>query len=451
MRYNGLLILAIVMAAVCSCGQPELVPEQEVSTPEVQEPRIPEKVETVETVPEEEKATEPDETVPSESLTQRKDIPLTRTQAEYAKSGCNAFALNLFKEVANDANMVISPLGVAFDLGMINNGASGNTKAEIDRVLGYEEDSLGMMNTFFKTMMENANEIDPSTSLEIANAAVLNSSHLPFHDGFKNAIESYYFAELFSLNFLTDDVMGLVNSWCDEKTHGLIPSFLNNQPSNQEYAHFLNALYFKGIWSQQFKKGDTMKEPFTSISDERITVDMMYKIDRVNYVESDQYSAVSLPFGNKAFQMVFILPQGEADLDDMKDTLNLDTWNELISGLHEEDVFIKIPSFEINCTTNLRKQLYNLGVKDAFTPYAANFRLLTDEMVVITDVIQKAVIKVDEQGSEAAAVTDVEYGSIASEPETEEHPFFHANRPFIYAITEVSTGAIFFIGQYTGK
>ena len=141
----------------------------------------------------------PDNTIPVDDLVPRKDIQLTRSQAEYVKTGGNEFALNLFKEVAGDENMVISPLSVTFALGMADNGASGNTKAEIEKVLGYEEESVEGLNSFCKTMMESAQEIDPSTKIEFANAAVVNSLNGKLKEEYKNLIETNYSAEICKL------------------------------------------------------------------------------------------------------------------------------------------------------------------------------------------------------------------------------------------------------------
>ena len=448
MRLYKKIILAFVILGICSCEKPVVVPvesvreeEEEIVKEQYSPTPAPERVYSEQ---------EQDETVPAEDLVPRKDISLTRTQADYVKTGGNGFAINLFKALAGDENMIISPLGVTFDLGMLDNGALGNTKAEIERVLGYSEGSADSLNTFCNTLLESVKDIDPSTKIEIANAAVINSSRLPLLEDFKKVIESNYFAEVCSMDFRTEDVKGYINHWCDEKTHGLIPKILNNPPTDAEYAHFLNAVYFNGIWSNQFLKENTRREKFTDISDKTTTVNMMSKMDYCEYGVTDLGSVVVLPFGNKAFQMILILPPENWKLDEFREALDLDSWNTFIKSPQYENVNVKIPSFEADYTEDINETLQKLGMHDAFSP-KANFKAMTEEDVILSGVLHKAKIKVDEKGSVAAAVTDTYVASIANAPgDSPKIVNFHADRPFIYAITEVSTGAIFFIGQYTG-
>ena len=401
---------------------------------------------------------EPDETVPVETLVPREDIPLTRAQADYVNNGGITFALNLFKEVAKDETVVISPLGVTFALGMVDNGASENTntKAEIERVLGYEEDSVKGLNSYCETMMEKSLKIDPSTRLSFANAAVFNSGKEDYPDpgkDFINVIETYFDASIFTMNFRYDDVKGMVNAWCEKKTDGMIPSFLKDKPAVNSYALFLNALYFKGIWSSQFKKSDTKKEYFRNISGEKVTVSMMRQEGYFNYGGINGLcTAVCLPYGNQAYRMILLLPLKGQTIGSLKEALDLDKWNEINTSLHREKVNVKIPSFEVQSESYLKGNLQTLGIHEAFNPLCAHFELMCEGGDVwVEDVFQKAKIKVDEQGSEAAAITEVKIAMYGGIPGNEQAIEFHADRPFIYAITEVSTGAIFFIGQYTGK
>ena len=397
----------------------------------------------------------PDDTIPVEDLVPRKDIELTRSQAEYVKTGGNEFALNLFKEVAGDETMVISPLSVTFALGMVDNGALGNTKSEIEKVLGYGEESVDGLNSFCKTMMEGAQEIDPSSKIEFANAAVVNSASGKLKEEFKSTIKANYSAEISNVVFGEDPVKDFINNWCTLKTHGMIPELLSEEPRPAELAVFLNAVYFKGIWSSQFKKADSKEERFLGL-DGKHKMNMMHQKAHFNYTEiKDVCKAVSLPFGNQAYNMLFILPATGSvkSFNELKESLNPEFWNKINTALHDEEVDVKIPSFETEFNVELIENLKQLGIHEAFNPFVAQFGLMSDAQVGITRVLQKAKIIVDEQGSEAAAATAV-FMSIGANLGGETNPTaveFHADHPFIYAITEVSTGAIFFIGQFTGK
>lgn len=392
---------------------------------------------------------------PVKGLIERKDITLTRSQLDFVKSN-TGFALDFFKIASDkegDKNMLVSPISVTFALGMVNNGAKNETQKEINEVLGYKGDSIDDLNSFCKTMLEQGAEIDPSTTIEIANMAVINKAFIPLKDAFTKTVQSNYEANVLYKDFAKDDVKTIINKWCEEKTHGMIKDFLPQPVNPREYAHFLNATYFKGIWSSQFKKSDSKKEKFTTLDGKEIKVNMMHQKAKFNYGGiGGLCSAVCLPYGNQAYRMILLLPDENISLGDLKKELTPDSWQEL-NSMFGFEVDVKIPSFEsVFGTQSVKSVLEEMGITRAFDPYYADFSGITDEWIYISDVMQQAKIKVDEQGSEAAAVTDIVAMSGVAGPTPSQLPVFefHADRPFLYAITEVSTGAIYFMGQYTG-
>lgn len=392
--------------------------------------------------------------VSADDLIPRKDIVLTKAQTEFVKAN-NSFALDLFRQVAQadkGQSLLISPLSVTIDFGMVNNGAVGQTQREIYETLGYKEGSVEGLNDFCQTMMEQSAAVDPSTTLEIANASVINKMYPGLKDSFTKTVKSVYDAEVIYKDFSKDDIRKLVNDWCDRKTHGMIPELLKKPVSPGEYAHFLNAVYFKGIWSSQFKKDDTKKETFTCDDGSKTTVRMMHQKNRFSYgAIPDLCTAVSLPYGNQAYSMTLLLPLEGKTLSDLVEDLNAETWGS--RRLYGADVDVKIPSFESEYFVSLSEILQKMGIRQAFgVGGSPDFSAMTTAPVFISDVLHKAKIKVDESGSEAAAVTDIvmEYGSSGT-PYTPPTYEFHADRPFLYIITEVSTEAIYFIGQYTGR
>ena len=403
-------------------------------------------------------ACEKENTVPVDQLTERKDFVLTRSDLDFIQAN-NGFALDLFKRVAameEGKSTLISPLSVTIDFGMVNNGAVGDTRDEINRVLGYTEGTVDGLNAFCQSMLVQSAKVDPSTTLNIANAAVINKKWVPLKDDFTKTIQSTYDAEVIYKVFGEDDVMGLINGWCKEKTNGMIPKLLEKQPDLWEYAHFLNAVYFKGIWSNQFKKKDTKKATFTLEDGSKTTVDMMWQRDNfaLAYID-DVCRALCMPYGNQAYRMIILLPNEGKTIEDVKEALNAEKWNQMAGYLesHGFQVDVKLPVFETETPTlSLVDALMEMGIQKAFSEDLADFSAMTETSVYIGKVLHKAKIKVDETGSEAAAVTDISmYVTSALNPPEPSVIEFHCDRPFLYAITEVSSGAIYFLGQYTGK
>ena len=394
-----------------------------------------------------------DITVPEEELIPRKDFVLTKAQKEFIQAN-NGFALDLFRRVSRSENgqsLLISPLSVTIDFGMVNNGAAGTTQQEIYETLGFKEGSVEGLNAFCQTMMDQSAAVDPSTTLEIANAAIVNSLYPGLKDSFTKTVQSVYDAEVIYKDFGKVDIKKLVNDWCKEKTHGMIPELLTMPVKAGEYAHFLNAVYFKGIWSNKFKKDNTKKETFTREDGSKTTVNMMHQKDRFNFGGiRGLCSAVSLPYGNQAYRMTLLLPVEGKTLAQLIDALNAEDWNRM--RLNGCDVDVKIPSFETEFSVSLKTILPQMGIKRAFGVGVADFSAMSSTPALfIGDVLHKAKIKVDEEGSEAAAVTDIMMELSAAPGATPPSYEFHADRPFLYVISEVSSGAIYFIGQFTGK
>lgn len=395
---------------------------------------------------------EKDNPVPADDLIPRKDIVLTKAQSEFVRSN-NGFALDLFKRVSqkeNGRSLLISPLSVTIDFGMVNNGAAGQTQKEIYETLGYGEGSVEGLNDFCHTMMEQSAAVDPSTTMEIANAAVVNKLYPGLKDSFTNKVKSIYGAEVMYKDFAKEDIKKLINDWCDRKTHGMIPELLKEPVGADSYAHFLNAVYFKGIWASKFRKEDTKKESFTCEDGSKTTVKMMHQKDRFDYGGIPGLcSAVGLPYGNGAYLMTLLLPAEGKSLSDLVNGLDADTWSRLLMSGVEVDV--KIPSFETEYFVSLKNVLKGMGIVTAFSGDADFSSMSSASGLYISDVLHKAKIKVDEDGTEAAAVTDIVVDGALAPGYTPPTREFHADRPFLYVITEISTGAIFFIGKYTGK
>ena len=202
--------------------------------------------------------------------------------------------------------------------------------------------------------------------------------------------------------------------------------------------YLINALYFKSKWQNQFDKKNTIQDDFTKAGGQKIKVNMMEQTADFPYY-SDQYlQAVEMPYGNQAFSMVAILPANDTSIDELVEHLDNNMWQNIIRNLHEKEVRLKLPRFKIECEIPLNKPVWDVGMQQIFSGGFANI----GGDLQVSEIKQKTFVEVNEEGTEAAAVTAI--SMIVSMPIIV--PFF-ANRPFLYLIKEKSTGAILFIGR----
>ena len=378
-------------------------------------------------------------------------IDLTTKSAEFVRKG-NDFAFRFLKAVdaSQDKDYVMSPLSMQFLLGMLLNGTGGTTADEICRVLGYGAGEIDAVNAFSEAMLKQLPALDGKTTLAIANALVVNKGW-SLNKDYIGLMNRYYDAEVSSLNFYDEKGSAeIINKWCSDHTQGLIPSILEKTDPNI-LAYLIDALYFKSEWVKPFPKEATyQKGRFTTAAGKTVSVPMMHQSECFLYKAIDTFRAVNLPYGNGAFSMTVILPAEGKTLADVIASLDAEKWQVFAESKDEILVNLTLPKFETNSFLDLKDLLIGMGMPTAFDAKSADFSPMSPNASHLDFVKQKAVIKVSEEGAEAAAVSfaGVDGNSISGPSE----PFvvFHADHPFLYLITESSTGAILFAGKFTG-
>ena len=381
-----------------------------------------------------------------------KYIELTQDEKQLVKQN-NDFALRLFGTARNikQSSMILSPLSITYALGMLNNGAAGQTQEEINKVLGFGD--VDAQNEFCQKMkLELAGTAwyDP-TRLNIANTIFVNKGMgWQLKDDFAQKASQYYMANPQNRDFRDGETRDVINQWASDKTEGMIKEVLSEPEFNpRAVSYLLNAIYFKGLWSNPFEAENTREESFNGGD----AVPMMNKQEMLAYTENDIFQEVVLPYGNGSYQMEVFLPRVGKTIDNVLESLATSSTaqGDLQSPLPSYEVDLKLPRFETDTNIDLKNIMSELGMPTAFDPYNADFSDLCVENfgqnIYIGLMKQVAKIEVNEQGTEAAAVTIIgEYTSGIPETAT-----FYANRPFLYVIREQSTGIILFIGQYTGN
>lgn len=355
----------------------------------------------------------------------------------------NAFAFDLLKQTIEDskqANVTVSPLSVSIALGMTRNGAAATTKTEMETALKMSGLTDEQINEYYKVMQTGLPGIDPTTKLAIANS-IWYDKDFSVKPGFLNVNKDNFNAYVKQIDFTQTWAKDTINNWCAAKTNGLIPTILDEIPYDA-LMYLVNAVYFKGIWCRKFDKKNTTESTFTNELGNYTKVNMMHKQDTFGYASDDKAQYVDLTYGNKAFSMTLIVPEYGYTVSELLKTLTVEKWNAMIANLQQREIILHLPRFKSENKFVLNNPLINMGMPTAFTANA-DFSNIANTGLMISKVLHKTYIAVDEDGTEAAAVTAVEMikTSMPVLPEV------RADRPFLFAIREKSTGVILFIGK----
>jgi serine protease inhibitor len=370
------------------------------------------------------------------------ELELTSHSIELIESD-NLFGLELFQTVLqNDdsKNVMISPLSVALALGMTYNGAEGTTEEAMRETLklsGLTDDEI---NACYKSIIDQLVKLDPKVILNIANSIWYLLGY-PVEAEFIKLNQDFYYAEVNEMDFSRSDAVDIINDWVNIKTNGLIPEVLDEIPGNV-IMYLINAIYFKGTWKYEFKKSDTHEADFYLAPGESKKVSMMQMEQDLDYYSNETFSAVSLPYGDGEFSMMVMLPKEDKTTDDVVDLMNSENWQEWIEGFHETEVKVILPKFKYGFKKLLNDDLKDLGMGIAFSGDADFTGINPAGALYISRVIHQTFIEVNEEGTEAAAVTVVEMRELSAGGYQ-----FTVDRPFIFVIRENSSGALLFMGK----
>lgn len=379
----------------------------------------------------------------------RKDISLTRVEQSLLDANTD-FAFRFFSQVCNTEdekpNVFVSPLSTSLCLSMITNGASGNTLTEMQDVLGFPASSFSLddLNNYNQKLTTALLDLDNTTQLGIANSIWVKQG-FKVYDSFVNVNKQMYDAQVQELDFTSPTAKDVINRWCAEQTNDCIKEVIKVIPANARM-YLLNALYFKGIWASQFEKSATRQENFTNSDGTQQKVNMMNQTEMFNYTKNSTFSIAELPYGNEAFSMVILLPSGGKTLDESLSELTSENWKEWNSNMAGKQLQVKLPRFRVEYDKTLIDDMIAMGMKDAFDGNKADFSKMSAAELYVGILQQFTYINVDEEGTEAAAVTVGGMLDSAGLPVT--IPFY-VDSPFAFMIKEKSTGAILFMGKVT--
>ena len=358
----------------------------------------------------------------------------------------NQFGLDLFKEVASqvkgDTNIMISPLSATLALSMTYNGAAGTTKTAFANTLGFTGLTTSNINQSMENLSNVLTSVDPEVTFNLANSIWYRNT-FSVDSSFLNTDKEYYNAEVSAMDFNDPASVSTINNWVNQKTNGKIPTIIKSiNPA--ELMILINATYFKGNWTTQFDPSKTENQSFYLQSGISEQVPTMTQKITMGYLNSGTFQAVELPYGRGNFSMILILPDQDKSLSDIENEMTEANWQQWTTLLDQKLNFtINLPKFQFSYSKTLNNVLSDLGLGIAFSPDSADFSNINpNASLFISKVLQKTYIHVDEQGTEAAAVTAVNLNGTSAIMPTS----ISFNRPFFFAIKEKYTNAILFIG-----
>ncbi|MBD5194780.1 MAG: serpin family protein [Bacteroidales bacterium] len=354
----------------------------------------------------------------------------------------NDFAFDIFKAQASEkeCNTVVSSISAFLNLSMVANGDDGSVRKELESVLGYENNgnAIADINDYAKVMLKYLPEVDKKTTCVFANACIYKSN-LTLLSDYQNLLVDYFDAEV-SQFYNFQEAIDKINNWVKEKTDGNIESMIDSSFDND--LAILSANYFKGKWASEFDSRSTKVSRFDNIDKSIGHVDMMSQKSKLLYNETEDYQLVSLPYGNGNYEMIVVLPAWSVDFYTFVKEFDRTELEKSIADAIKVEVNLDFPKFEINQTTNLLETLREMGVQSL---ELQEVRGMVNESMKIRKIDQIARIKVDEEGTVAAAVTIS--GVSVSSPDPGLEYTMNCCHPFIYMIRETTTGTILYIGK----
>jgi serine protease inhibitor len=382
-------------------------------------------------------------TTPTEPV--KKEVKSYDLRAESA-----GFAFGLFHGIASDdygANIVLSPLSAKLALAMAYNGAVGETKEAMARVLDLEGISLEEVNQQLGNLIASLQQADEAVLLEIADSLWANQDYELNQDFVERCRESYD-AEVANLDFSDPEVADTINAWVSDKTHDKIDKIVSKIDPDLALI-LINAIYFNGKWQTPFDASLTEQGDFHLLDGGTVSVPFMHRSDEYSYYENDDLQAVSLPYGEEGdarMSMYVILPREGTDYGEFLDGMSEETWGQWMDMFTSKEGALALPRFKVEYEKELNGALKAMGMEPAFEGGLEDiFTTTAGGPAFISKVLQKTYIDVNEEGTEAAAVTSVDVELTAMPSDS---PFtMTVDRPFFFAIRDNQTGALLFLGS----
>jgi serpin B len=365
----------------------------------------------------------------------------------------NQFALDLYAKVRGaDGNLFFSPYSISTALAMTRAGARGDTAAEMDQTLHFTLPGDQLQPAFGALVKEiNGDATDAKRGYQLSTAnALWGQKGFGFKADFLKLVNNNYGASLNEVDFKSaaEQARGVINAWVEKETHDKIKDLLHQGDLTPDTRLVLtNAIYFKGDWASPFKKEQTKEEPFHLSADKKADAPLMRQTEEYGFLDGGSFQALELPYSGKNLTMMVLLPKKVDGLADFEKDFTADKLAAWIGKLRKQKVIVALPKFKTTQQISLAPTLSEMGMKKAFTA-GADFSGMRGDPgeLALSDVIHKAFIDVNEEGTEAAAATAVALAASAVRVEAPT-PVFRADHPFVFLIRDTRSDSILFLGR----
>jgi serpin B len=359
--------------------------------------------------------------------------------------GNSEFAIDLFGKLrSKPGNLFLSPYSISTALAMTSVGARGQTLDQMTKTLHFL-DQKRLHPAFTLVNQEVTSHGKPKGyQLSVANA-LWGQKGYGFLNDFLTTTQAHYQAGLHEVDFIaaTDDARKTINAWVEKETRDKIKDLLKPGVLNRDTRLVLtNAIYFKGDWDVKFKKELTKTQPWLGTAQKQ-QVPLMYQKGKFKYLDGGTFQALEMPYVGKELAMLVLLPKKTDGLAELEKSLTPAKLGEWVAKLREQDVEVHFPKFKCTSEFSLKQELSALGMTDAFTAGADFSGINGKKDLYIQDVVHKAFVEVNEEGTEAAAATGVVVGVLSARID----PVFRADHPFLFLIRDTRNGSILFLGR----
>lgn len=357
--------------------------------------------------------------------------------------------LQMLRESEGDRSFFVSPLSISMAFGMALNGTEGDTYEQMRDFFGFDGMTNEEINAAFRDLIELLTTLDPKVVMNIANSVWIREGY-PVLPPFLESNRNYFNAEVQELDFGRPDAADEINSWIEEKTRGLIDKMIEEIGADV-IMYLINAIYFKGDWTVQFDPKETRDDSFYLPSGGTINVPMMRARQNFRYYQDNDWTALDLWYGKEGFSFTALIPTGNGTLGELTPKFTMNQFEAITNNLIQDTINVFIPKFELDYEIeNFPEKLKDMGLTLPFDQGRADFSRITKvDQLFISNVLHRAVIKLDEEGSEAAAVTVIEISRTSAGGE-QTYISVRLDRPFLFFIRENNSNTILFMGAYTG-